>query len=71
MILPKAKVGVGYVLDTLGVLGRYGLYGLVLDMCWICRVSWAVDTDRGYGLAKEYGIKFFETSAKKDQNVTE
>ncbi|GAB5371899.1 hypothetical protein AAMO2058_001619700 [Amorphochlora amoebiformis] len=31
----------------------------------------AVDTDRGYGLAKEYGIKFFETSAKKDQNVTE
>jgi Ras-related protein Rab-8A len=30
-----------------------------------------IDTSRGEALAKEYGIKFFETSAKNNENVTE
>ena len=30
-----------------------------------------VDRERGDQLAKEYGIKFFETSAKNNENVTE
>eukprot|EP00465_Bigelowiella_longifila_P000018 CAMPEP_0185251114 /NCGR_PEP_ID=MMETSP1359-20130426/482_1 /TAXON_ID=552665 /ORGANISM="Bigelowiella longifila, Strain CCMP242" /LENGTH=171 /DNA_ID=CAMNT_0027832859 /DNA_START=247 /DNA_END=763 /DNA_ORIENTATION=- len=30
-----------------------------------------VDSSRGSGLATEYGIKFFETSAKQNKNVSE
>merc|ERR1711971_215314 len=30
-----------------------------------------ITKDRGQGLADEYGIRFFETSAKTDQNVKE
>jgi len=31
----------------------------------------AVETSRGQALAEEYGIKFFETSAKNNSNVVE
>lgn len=31
----------------------------------------AVDKEKGEALAKEYGVKFFETSAKSDINVTQ
>jgi len=36
-----------------------------------CASDKVVETDRGQSLADEYGIKFFEASAKSDINVTE
>lgn len=44
---------------------------LVGNKCDYDRKSWEVDTQTGKELARQFGLKFFETSAKTQKNVQE
>ena len=53
------------------LLNLYAFWGITLVCAASLAFAQVVETGRGQALADEYGMKFFEASAKSNTNVTE